>query len=695
MLYINSSHKLKSTLTGYTHICYNHQYFKPIVAYLLLALFFVSSQLSDITLTSENNNLLFVSATSINYGIVQQPITDVSQLMPKLCQNQTTICEGSFCIPNVRKCVCDLRMPVQFGQFCLRQVDIETKCFVTNQCNHTVRDAVCIDINSNAVLDAQSTKFKLEQWQQLNQLRQLSAQSTVPKAETPKQQTQTSSTYQKPLFFIEERNFDSLLEGRNDVIISNARNSPYEININTPELLLQNHTRRRTNTSDRALTNLLNSVTPANFNPNEDTHDKPSITNSMLDTNPSTTSININDPRTTTRSPRSEISTKNAQSSVQEAAATTSQYVEATSKEFNSLTTTTSSYSELLSRKKLIVKAPNWPPGICSCPFGYMFDSMLRKCLALSLADSHCQVDSDCKQILSTHCSQDRKCECDEPLVWGQKELACVRPKPTMRPDNPNLKKEAGGLVENLLPPQILAKLFPDYSMLLLVFVVVVIIGTLILIKLTVKCFSSSSSSALISPKNKKKKPTSNNLPPRSPYATLRRPDHKPNSQLSNFTQATRGRILNYDFEQEGPIADGNDPLHSPQPSVSASQKQHNERVGTIRANNKSHKADGSSTRDSTGAKAEEVDQLMELNDNISVSQLESESKSDSGILTIPPEIVAKQTQPPPYMIKSAMKGQGSAIAAAAAAVANKRMQKKSLEQQSSGKLANGSPVFL
>lgn len=684
--------------------------YKPIVAKLLLLLWLLYPRLSDIIHTSEKNNCMIASATSINYGIVQQPITDASQLMPKLCQNQTTICEGSFCIPNVRKCVCDLRMPVQFGRFCLRQVDIETKCFATNQCNHTVRDAVCIDINSNAILDTESSKFKLDQWQQLNELRQLS-QSAVSR-DIPKQQTQTIISQPKPMFFIEDRNFNGLtIESRDDVIVSNVRNSPYEININTPELLLQNHTRRRTNNTDRALTNLLNSVTPANFNPKDvnQINDKPSHSNSIADLNLSTMSINTNELRTTTRSIGTETHHTNTQPTIPETTTTTTntistdQPTEVSSKDFKSFTTmatttTTTGYNDLNSRKKMIIKTPNWPPGVCMCPFGYMFDPMLRKCLALSLADSHCLVDKDCKQITSTHCSLDSKrCECDEPLVWNQKELACVRPKPSVKPDYPSPKKEPGnGLVENLLPPIVLGKLFPDYSMILLIFVIIVIIGTLLLLKLTVKCFSSSSS-ALISPKNKKKKKklASSNLPPRSPYATLRRPDHKPNPQLSNFTQATRGRILNYDFEQEGPISMENDTSQSPQPFVNNSQKPNCERTCTMRSNhnnnnNKSQKMDGSLTKEPS-IKVEEDDQLMELNDNISVSQLESESKSDNGILAIPGP---PPTQPPPYMLKSAMMGQGSAIAAAAAAVANKRMQKKNLEQHS-GRLANGSPVFL
>lgn len=676
------------TQSKFKHIS-KHLYYLPVVVKLLLVLCLFSCQISDIIYTKENRCILAV-ATSINYGIVQQPITDVSQLMPKLCQNQTTICEGSFCIPNVRKCVCDLRMPVQFGRFCLRQVDIETKCFVTNQCNHTVRDAVCIDINSNAILDTESSKFKLDQWQQLNELRQLS-QSAVSR-DAPKQLTQATSSQSKPMFFIEDRNFNSLdIEARGDVIVSNVRNSPYEININTPELLLQNHTRRRTNTSDRALTNLLNSVTPANFNQKEvsQINEKPLQIISTADSNPPTTSIIINELRTTARSLGAESFSTNTQPTSPEITTSTHQpTTEVSSKDSKSITSTVG-YNDLSSRKKMIIKTPNWPPGICLCPFGYMFDSMLRRCLALSLDDSHCQVDTDCKQIISAHCSNDSKrCECDEPLVWNQKELACVRAKPTVKPEYPNSKKEAGSLVENLLPPVVLAKLFPDYSILLLIFVIIVIIGTLILLKMTVKCFSSNSS-ALISPKNKKKKPTSSNLPPRSPYATLRRPDHKPNSQLSNFTQATRGRILNYDFEQENA-----DDEQSPQPPVNNSQKLNSERTNTIRLNNNnnsnSQKTDGSMTRDQN-SKVERSETLArDLSELVSELETNSESKSDSGNLTIHPG--PPPTQLPPYLganpgppgLKSAiaMKGQRSAIAEAAAAVAKKRnLQKKNLEQ--------------
>lgn len=695
-------------------------------------LLFASSQLyhDSQSPSSESNHRWKVAATSINYGINQQPITDISQLMPKLCQNQTMICEGSFCIPGVRKCVCDLRMPVQFGRFCLRQIDIETKCFVTSQCNHTIRDAVCIDINSNAILDAESSKIKLDHWQQLNELRQ-SSQPTVSKEQVPTRQAHpftTTESSQRSMFLFDSNNnnnnFDgSNFEARDDVIVSNARNSPYEINYNTPELLSQNHTRRRTNNSDRSsLANSILNVPPSGYNPSKDTHsEEKSISdrNNIPEMNPSSTTSATMTSTAGSTSGAEFSSSSSSQTSpydnVELSPSTTEQDTNRRSQQDSSSngrsgdtgsnsgsTTTTVSYGDLASRKKMIIKSPSWPPGICSCPHGFMFDSMLRKCLTLSLADSHCQVDSDCKQVSMTHCStESKRCDCDEPLVWNQTELACVRPKAPVITENSTTKKENGSFFDNLISPLILAKLLPDYTMILLFFVIMVIISTLIILKLTVKCFSSSSS-ALISPKNKKKKPApTNNLNPRSPYATLRRPDHKPSSQLSNFTQATRGRILNYDFESDSPkIADGAaSPSPQPPSSTLKSNKDSREKTGTLKSIVKSHKhqADSESHNRShnTTKRDSGDDQLMELNDNISVSQLESESKSENSINIIPGPSPSQQ---PPYMLRSAMMGQGSAIATAAAAVANKRMQlamKKNLEQQSSGKIANGSPVYL
>lgn len=703
--------------------------FFQIVSITILLLFASSRLYNNSLSSSEGESRWKVSATSINYGISQQPITDINQLMPRLCQNQTMICEGSFCIPGIRKCVCDLRMPVQFGRFCLRQVDIETKCFVTNQCNHTIKDAVCIDSNSNAILDAESSKFKLDQWQQLNELRQLS-QSTLSKEQVPTRQTHlftSTESSQKSMFLFDgnnnNNNFDGFnFEARDDVIINNARNSPYEINYNTPELLSQNHTRRRTNNSDRsASTNSILTVPISSYNLSNDTRldDKSVlIRNNISETNPlsSTRASTIS----TITSPTDSSSTMSSSQTTSEEASisnnfessllTTEQgtngrsgqdpYTSTRPETTGTVSTTTSSttlsYSDLTSRKKMVIKSPNWPPGICSCPVGYMFDSMLRKCLTLSLADSHCQVDSDCKQVSMTHCSiESKRCNCDEPLVWNQTELACVRPKVPIKTENSTVKKE--GFFENLLSPLILAKLLPDYTMMLLFFVIMVIISTLIILKLTVKCFSSSSS-ALISPK--KKKPTqAGNLNPRSPYATLRRPDHKPSSQLSNFTQATRGRILNYDFESENPKVadDANSP--SPLPPSGNTLRSNKEASKSTVKSHKHHTTpdiDNHNKSLNSGAKKDSMDdQLMELNDNISVNQLESESKSDNSINIIPGP---SPTQQPPYMLRSAMMGQGSAIATAAAAVANKRMQlalKKNLEQQSTGKLANGSPVYL
>lgn len=273
-------------------------------------------------------------------------------------------------------------------------------------------------------------------------------------------------------------------------------------------------------------------------------------------------------------------------------------------------------------------------------------------------------------------------------------------------------------LVETLLPPLIMAKLLPDQTVLLLLFVLIVIVATLVILKLTVKCFSSSGS-ALISPTKKSKKRGGQNgasvsmNPPKSPYATLRRPEHKPSAQLSNFIQATRGRILNYDFEQDGPTVSGENPAEfntrtlkhnrdhkhetKPQfstmgrPGKSMSQRERaddSEQLG----NSKKMPIQFKSIRKGSDGK---TDSLVELNDNISVSQLDTSERdrSENNPLTIPGP---PQTQPPPYMMASTMKGHGSAIAAAAAAVANKRMQRDNIEQPSRGKVVeSGNPVYL
>lgn len=654
--------------------------------------------------------------TSINYGISQQPITDISQLMPKLCQNQSVICEGSFCIPGVRKCVCDLRMPVQLGKFCLRQVDIETKCFFTSQCNHTIKDSVCIDMNSNAVLDIDSSMFKLEQWHQLNELRRKSqsALSSETTEQTTTTTTMTPVTVAPPRIFLADNSLDELnFEARDDVIISNLRNSPYEINY-SPELIQQNHTRRKINPSDQVLVPLV---------PTSDNEDIMRQIATQGQNQSSSRSMPQSDspvPDTTTRSVHDEVNVPMESRNFNQYSQTP---VDSSTPPVTTTTMQTNDPTQP-KRKTMVVKTPNWPPGMCLCPHGFMFDSMLRKCLALSLADSHCSNDNDCKQISRTHCSMEsKKCDCDEPLVWNQTDLACVRPMPLVKTSsssdgNQSSQGAKEGFIDNLIPPLVLAKLLPDQTVLLLIFVILVIIGTLIILKLTVKCFSSSGS-ALVSPtkhqKNRGKSAANNNnnsLPPRSPYATLKRPEHKPTSQLSNFTQATRGRILNYDFEQDAPIA-GEPTGSSPQPPLTTYGTISNVASTSVEdhstlSKNKSHKHHHHHNHHGTSndpniqskQKAADSEQLLELNDNVSLGQLESEGKSESSaaIMSIPGP---SPNQPPPYMLPSAMKGQGSAIAAAAAAVANRRIQmaqKKNLDQQqqpASAKKANGSPVFL
>jgi len=662
---------------------------------------FICSYLGDMMFVG---NFRLIEATSINYGVNQMPISDIKQLMPQLCQNQSVICEGSFCIPGVRKCVCDLRMPVQFGRFCLRQIDIDTKCFATNQCNHTIKDAVCIDINSNSILDAESSKFKLDQWQHLKDLRQQSQSALT--YDSPKQfQTipMTTESINKQMFLLTNHNHVSQsFETRDDIVMSHSRNSPYEINYNTPELLLQNHTRRRTNhgnrTSSQPIPNITSPVDPvreipvesAAKLPNSHSDPKSSTPESSMTTLSQTTSNSVTIDPVDSRSAISNLATSN---------------IESTKSSIDELNPTSvqAPIGDMVSKKKMVMKSPNWPPGICSCPFGYMFDSMLRKCLALSLVDSHCQVDGDCRQIPMSHCSHEsKKCQCDEPLVWDPKGLSCERPKIQITTETPGNKRETAVFLDNLFNPLTYSKLIPDYTLILLIFVILVVVGTLVIMKLIVKCFSSSNS-ALISPKTKKKKPSPNHSAQKSPYATLRRPDHKPNSQFYDQSEDTRGRILNYDFEQESPkietghareskvALDGNTQSGKGNhpPNGKRGTKKDTDHSKNYLSSNPSNT--NTSPRNPKLMADENDSEPLELGDNVSIGQLESESKSDNSILTIPGPPPSHQ---PPYMLTSVMKVHGSAIAAAAAAVANKRMQKK-LEQSASIRPANGSPVFL
>lgn len=621
---------------------------------------------------------IVIQATSINYGISQQPITDVSMLVPVLCQYQSVICEGSFCIPGVKKCVCDLRQPVQVGRFCLRQVDLETKCFATSQCNHTIKDAVCVDTNSNLILDVESSKFKLEQWQHLNELRQASQLAVFSSSnqDVSSQQKSRINTYvtARPMYLVESVREDLSFEAKDDVIMSNARNSPYEINYYTPELLQQNHTRRKTNSSERSFNPLsIEFSTPANIlndglrtntagdnyirSPDSDTGGTGSSMIQSYIAGDTTTGLSI----ITTAASRTQMST------------TESSPTSSSSNDLNLLASSTppptTSLSNELSKKKVVVKAPNWPPGLCSCPPGYMFDSMLRKCLALSLSDSHCMNDNDCRQIRSTHCEKSsKKCECDEPLIWNQTELACVRPRPKMAVVT-GTEKPAQTLL--------LTELFPDQTIvLLLIFVVAIIIVTLVIMGLVVKCFSSNKPT-LISPKNAKNKKFNQNSMPRSPYTTLRKADNKPNStQLNSFTQATRGRILNYDFEQEDPMNGS----PSPQPEIGPDMKeQHNtldrvsSGVGGTLPKTKGHKHNlksvGASSPETNAVaqqKKKSADANKYVDESLDLNELDSETKSESSLVMPPPQPTTNQ---PTYMLA----GQQSAIAAAAAAVANRR----------------------
>lgn len=701
-------------------------------------------------------------STSINYGISQKPITDINQLMPALCQNQSVICEGSFCIPKVKKCVCDLRQPVAFDRFCLRQVDIETKCFATNQCNHTIKDAVCMDTSSQTVLDYESSKYKLEQWQHLKELRSQSQPSNGKPSQIITSTTTTSTTTNIPrsYFMADRSNADDNLvfESHDEVIVSALRNSPYEIT--TPELMTQNHTRRRQNPGPMPL-NL--SGIPSLLSPGYPSDPNQDITEA-------TSGIMFSTPVPSTTTTQTEMTTISVVTTPPPRPTTTTSEPQTlpTSEAYTSTSATTNG------KKKTVVKTPNWPPGVCSCPPGFMFDHMLRKCLGLSLTDAHCRSDDDCRQIRLTHCSEEtKKCECDEPFVWNQTELSCNRPlksekdetstvadlepdttpvvagKPFITaikkpgpPTKDHVASSKDGFLWNLLSPLLLSKLLPNQTILLLIFVILIIVATLIILRLTVKCFSSSNAT-LISPKsskNKHNKNGPNGLPPRSPYATLKRPEY--HNKHSQFTQATRGRILNYDFEQDSPTASARGTQSSQAYNCSATmhrakhQSKSDYRTttaiekqtggGTLsRLKMHRHTQNESSRADTDSGGFNELANMttkpvsnqvivQELNDNISISHLDGlegvaeDGKSESGSLSANPGPPAPAAnQPPPYMLaSSSMKGQGSAIAAAAAAVANRRMQmaqKKgattasSSDQQQSGKIVTngGTPVFL
>lgn len=525
-----------------------------------------------LTSFSERDILTSVDGGSISHGVSHQQTTEHSQFMPKLCQNQSKICEGSFCIPGINRCVCDLRLPVQFDRFCLRQVDIDSKCFATSQCNHTVKDAVCIDINSNSILDIETSKFKLDQWQQLNELRQMSQSSSTrnTQASNPGRQVTfiTPNKLTMSMLLLDDHLRDPVVEAKDDEIKLNVRNSPYEINYNTHELLLQNHTRRRTNATERALDSMdlvsttsldgVNStltstqtILASNYMNQESvssTKGTIAFTSMDLPTNKlpisTTSTLASRDPESTTVVVPTTISNSPQ-----------------TQTSFNQRTASSTQLEGLVNRK-MVTKTPHWPPGTCSCPFGFMFDLMLRKCMALSLSESHCLMDSACKNIANTHCSKDtKKCECDEPFVWDQRELACLRPKL----DKKDVQADTKIVVDNSLSPSnISSKLFFEHTnFLLILFLFVIVLVTLIIIESNIKCFSSKNS-ALISPKRQHKKTNKqtsnpNHVSPKSPYGTIRKSDH--NSQLSDFTQATRGRILNYDFEQDSPKAEATQPL--------------------------------------------------------------------------------------------------------------------------------------
>lgn len=621
---MKESKTLMTIVVDLTATFYYYHVRKLLFYYLLLVLI--------ATTEFESERSQFVDANSINYGIYQTPITDINLLMPKLCQNQSTICEGSFCIPGIRRCVCDLRMPVQFDRYCLKQVDIDTKCFVTSQCNHTVKDAICVDINSNAILDIESSRFKLDQWQQLNELRQLSKSSLS--SGLGKQLTngkEQLDTAQEPksisllgFSFYDEPFGSNIVELRDDVIKSDVRNSPYEINYNTPELLHQNHTRRRYDMSaDR---NLLQSLAqgsrmiqselpvtlPTTTTTTTTSHDdlnQQSYTTTTAKTTASPTILPTTDrtilstnadliETTTTPKDNNQSTTLISETTTPLLPNLQTETIPTTNVIFTTTTSprSTTPTSELKNRK-LITKSQSWPPGICSCPFGHIFSSKLRKCMIPSLVDSHCSVDYDCKQIPLTHCSREtRKCICDEPLIWiqstcvrlGQQDSTTSSNQQTLKTkhkplDNHQLELGATEDTGSLLSSNTFSFL-ENASLSIILVLVFFIIGILIVVEF-VKCFSGSNNSTLISPRrqqndqkhHKVKQATSNSTVnglihtnttstsnPKSPYATLRRnQENNPNSQLSNFTQATRGRILNYDFEQEGNGGIKNDSIGS------------------------------------------------------------------------------------------------------------------------------------
>lgn len=589
------------------------------------------------------------STTSINYGVDQPLFTDLTQLMPTLCRNQTVICEGSYCIPGIRRCMCDLRQPVQLDKFCLRQVDIGNKCFATSQCNHTVKEAICLDISSNTLLALESSKFKLDQWHQLNDLRV---------------QSKTSLNSQS----IPQKAISSLINGGHLVafynlpIYSNSRTSPYEINYESPNLYEQNHTRRRTNSHEEKES--ANGVANQGSNNNETTTKQ---TNDQV-TVITDTSTKVPE-ESTTWYPSDNIDGQVKQSTV--------------SDEDSKISSDGNN-----NRQKAVSKTIYWPPGVCSCPHGFMFDPMIRKCLSLSLENSRCQVDEDCKQLVYTHCLlETKRCVCDEPFEWNKKSQACTRPLITSEEVNEVTSNEKQNFKDNErigpIAQFFITKLAQVNPVMFISLLVALIFVFVVILKLITICFSTKSS-ILISPKNIKNKTyTTNTLSKHQPYKIKNEDSH-----LFMGTKETKGRILNYDFEQEDiPVDNGK--------SGSTFGTSQAFVIGTFKRNPKQEKTKTPNKRPKSAEpnqlshKCEDFEQFVE--DNY-VSDRKATDSFESSVLNIPEP--PPPTQQPPYMMSSTLRTAPSAIAAAAAAVANKRRM-KNIDQNQSVWAEAERPAFL
>ncbi|KAG9510715.1 Serum response factor-like protein, partial [Fragariocoptes setiger] len=634
---------------------------------------------------SETRKTYDLNATNdnINYGMAPQPITDINQLMPKQCQNQTMICEGSFCIPGVKQCVCNLRTPVQFGKYCLRQLDIGVQCFVTSQCNHTIKSSVCIEQSSGQVIDEATARFKLDQWHQLNELRMKSNQAlmtgtTVAPGSSSSAQSIATETVSEIINVTTPES--SAVHTSSNIRPNYMRNSPYEIGYPSAPYTTTNLTsdensridslgRMIARTSPRSSSMMKSqhssddSLTTVSSQPiNSQSSDALLSSSKTSDTSYApqhyTTSTqstaDLNSGSRINYSPVGSGSLLDRPSDVSTTSVTSNQVQDSTSYQSVPSTDLSALLNTNAGGQRKAASRTKWPPGKCSCPPGYMFDHMMRKCLTISIHDTYCKTDLDCSQIPLTHCYQARsKCECDELYVWDVKQLACVRETRSLE------EKPSDGVAAPDIEYQLPRFLFLDETTSVLVVGCCIVLGILLLLISTVRCFTSKPSSTPSTPRSRSKniqhctlKKSSRTTPSPVSLDTMSRPV----SQLSNSNKETRGRILNYDFEQNT--------IYSQAATNSKASMESPNRFLT------SGRATKRETTPSLPSSIESKLSLKDLSDTEDKCNGPKLSQKDEDIIDPAPII-----NQPHYLMRPAVKGATapSAIAAAAAAVANRR----------------------